>query len=106
MHNVLFPLTVHFPILGGGSGVVGAGVVGAAVVVGIEVVVDLVVVVVDNVVIGLVEVVVDCVEVIVGCVVGAVIIFGSAESFVACPSLVEGKGIGSAFFTFNSDKIG
>jgi len=105
MHNVLFPLTVHFPILGGGSGVVGAGVVGAAVVVGIEVVVDLVVVVVDNVVVGLVEVVVGCVEVVVDCVVGA-IIFGSAESFVACPSLVEGKGIGSAFFTFNSDKIG
>jgi len=99
MHNVLFPLTVHFPILGGGSGVVGTGVVGAAVVVGVEVVVDLVVVVVVDIVVGLVEV-------IVGFVVGAVITFGSVESFVACPSLIEGKGIGLAFFTFNSGKIG
>lgn len=45
---MLFSVTFHFPVLGGGSGVVGAGVVGAVVVVGagVEVVVDLVVVVV------------------------------------------------------------
>lgn len=43
MHSVLFSQTVHFPELGGGSGVVGTGVVGAGVVVVVVVVVEVVV---------------------------------------------------------------
>lgn len=89
MHNVLFSLTVHFPKLGGGSGVVGTGVVGTVVVVGagVDVVVGLVVVVVREVGVGSVEVVVDF-------VVDTVVIFGaSVESFIVCSSLVEGEGI-------------
>lgn len=89
MHNVLFSLTVHFPKLGGGSGVVGAGVVGTGVVVGadVDVVVGLIVVVVCGVGVGSIEVVVCF-------VVGGVITFGaSVESFIVCSSLVEGEGI-------------
>lgn len=84
---MLFSVTFHFSVLGGGSGVVGAGVVGAAVVVGavVEVVVGLVVVVV---------VVVVVVEVVVGFVVGGMITFDVfVESFIICSSLFEGTGL-------------
>lgn len=68
IHIVLFSLTFHFPVLGGGSGVVDVDVVGTVVVVGagVEVVVDLVVVgrvvVVDEVVV-VVEGVFDIVKI-------------------------------------------
>lgn len=91
MHNVLFSLTVHFPVLGGGSGVVGAGVVGAAVVVGAGVVVGLVVVVVGLVVVVVGLVVVDLV---VGVVITTVV---SADSCVVCRSLLEDVGFVSTF---------
>jgi len=103
MHKVLFSRTVHFPVLGGGSGVVGAGVVGAAVVIGAGIVVGLVVVVV-----GLVVVVVGLVVVVVGSVVvvGLVVVdldvsvvITSVVSADSCPSLLKGVDFVS---TFNS----
>lgn len=99
MHNVVLPFqTFHFPVLGGGSGVVGTGVgvvVGATVVlVGVGVVIGLLMVVVsvtDREVVALVE--------IVGGFVGGVITFGSSvESLVVCSPPFEGKfGCGSTF---------
>lgn len=90
IHNVLFSLTIHFLVLGGGSGVIGVGVVGTAVVVGtgVEVVVDLVVVgrvvVVD-------EVVVDEVVVVVRVVV-------DVELFSVCSSFGGTKCISICLF--------
>jgi len=85
IHIVLFSLAVHFPVLGGGSGVV--DVVGTAVVIvevaGVEVVVDLVVgrvVVVDKVVI-VVEGVVDVKIIVDGMSVFDIELFSVFSSF-------------------------
>jgi len=86
IHIVLFSLAVHFPVLGGGSGVV--DVVGTAVVIvevaGVEVVVDLVVVgrvvVVDEVVV-VVEGVVDVKIIVDGMSVFDIELFSVFSSF-------------------------
>lgn len=101
MHVILLSLTIHFLVLGGGTGVVGTGLVLVGTVVVVGVVVDIVVV--DGVVVDCF--IVDGVMVVVGFVVGVgVIVIDSVDS--CAPSSETGKsGTFDFVSAFDSDNF-